>query len=249
MAKSVNVGNAARGGLYSALLAERGFTGSTRVIETERGFLECFGGDLDPSQLTIDLGATWELASNTYKPYPSGVVFHPIIDACLELRGRDGVRADHIESIVIRGHPLVMQRGHRPHPTTGLTGKLSVYYCAAVSIIRGSAGIREFVDDRVTAPDTQALQDRVSVIDDANIGKAESHVTLTLNDGRQYVAHVKHAVGSLGRPMSDQELEAKLRDLADYGRAGVAVEPLIDALRSFDRMTDAARLLTFTVPR
>jgi 2-methylcitrate dehydratase PrpD len=85
MSKSVSVGNAARNGLLSALLAQEGFAGPERPIEGEHGFLrvmsEATEADVDAAFAT--LGSEWALLSNTYKPYPCGVVLNPVIEACL----------------------------------------------------------------------------------------------------------------------------------------------------------------------
>ena len=92
MAKSLGIGNASRNGLWSALLAERGFTASPTALEGAQGFLTAMRGDADAAVVLGRLtqqapwGACWELSSNTYKPYPCGVVINPVIDACLQLR-------------------------------------------------------------------------------------------------------------------------------------------------------------------
>ena len=42
-------------------------------------------------------------------------------------------------------------------------------------------------------------------------------------------AEIAHARGSIARPLSDRELEAKLRELAAYGAPGIDAERLIEA--------------------
>ena len=70
--KSLSVGNAARNGLWSALLAERGFSGPPAPIEGRQGYLSALApSTIDWLALTNGLGETWELAKNTYKPYPA----------------------------------------------------------------------------------------------------------------------------------------------------------------------------------
>src|SRR6202011_4866649 len=86
MSKSVGVGNSARNGLAAALYAERGLSGPDQPLEGPRGLAAVMGEDVDLSSVTHGLGDSWELMQNAYKPYPCGVVLHPVIDACLELR-------------------------------------------------------------------------------------------------------------------------------------------------------------------
>ena len=86
MSKSLSVGQAARGGLMAALLAERSYTGPGRPLTGKHGFfaLYCRGAEL--SRLTDGIGSRWEILNNTFKPYPCGVVLNPVIEACLALR-------------------------------------------------------------------------------------------------------------------------------------------------------------------
>src|SRR6185436_1885379 len=79
-AKSVSVGNAARNGLWSALLAEKGFEGPAEPISGVQGFLNAMNEEPNWTALTDGLGETWEIMNNAIKPYPCGVVLHPLLD-------------------------------------------------------------------------------------------------------------------------------------------------------------------------
>ena len=98
MAKNLAVGNSARAGLLAALLAQENFTGGERPVEGPFGFAHVMGQSPDLSCLTDRLGVDWELTANAYKPYPTGVVLHPVIDACLQLRTTHGLHFAHGKS-------------------------------------------------------------------------------------------------------------------------------------------------------
>ncbi len=119
MAKSVSVGNAARNGLISAALAARDFAGPEAPLSGARGWLRVHSDAPRFEALTYGLGAEWEIAKNTYKPYPVGVVLNPVLDACLTLRESEGLRLDQVPSITLTGHPLLRQRTDRPGVRTG----------------------------------------------------------------------------------------------------------------------------------
>ena len=72
-AKSVSVGNAARNGLWSALLAEKGFDGPPEPIAGAQGFLAAMDEPVNWDALTDGLGESWEVANNSIKPYPCGL--------------------------------------------------------------------------------------------------------------------------------------------------------------------------------
>ena len=85
MAKSISVGNAAKNGLLAALLARDGFSGPDHPLEGEHGFLRVVTDEPKFDAVCDRLGEQWELLSNTYKPYPCGVVLNPVVEACIAL--------------------------------------------------------------------------------------------------------------------------------------------------------------------
>ena len=242
MAKSVSVGNAPRNGIVAALLAERGFTAAPATLEGERGFTRVMGQSADPSAIVRGLGTVWETTKNAYKPYPCGIVLHPVIDALLELRARHELRAENVERVTVRGHPLLRQRTDRKRPRSGREAQVSLQHTAAVCLIYGKAGVAEYSDARAAEPAVQAFGDRVEVNDDASIPVEAIAVSLRTVDGRTLALEVPHALGSLGRPMTDAQLEGKARTHAALNASGVPVDRLIEAVWALDRSDDAANV-------
>ncbi len=247
MAKSIGVGNAPRNGLVAALFAERSFTGPDLAIEGPRGFARVMGEAADLSAVTDRLGETWEIMRNAYKPYPCGVVLHPVIDACLELRPQVGA-PERIARILVKGHPLLRERADRPDVTIGREAQISLQHSVAVAFLRGAAGVREYTDACVNNPAVLALRRKVEAEDDTNIPVEAALVSVRTEAGETLTAHVPHARGSLARPLSDRELEAKLRDLAADGAPGCDAERLIEAVWRIEGMDDVGKLMPMSVP-
>jgi 2-methylcitrate dehydratase PrpD len=111
--KNVSVGNAARNGLFAALLAEQGYTAAPAALEGPLGWARAMGDVPVVEEIVGDLGKRWEAARNTYKPYPAGIVMHAVIDACLALRREHGLRAEDIAEVVVSGEQLLLDRGDR----------------------------------------------------------------------------------------------------------------------------------------
>ena len=86
MCKPFHVGQAAKNGLSAALLAKSGFTSSQGIIEAPRGFAHVLSTKQDFAKITEGLGGSFELSTNSYKPFPCGVVIHPVLDGCLQLK-------------------------------------------------------------------------------------------------------------------------------------------------------------------
>src|ERR671917_1364711 len=109
MCKPFHPGRAAQNGLFAAHLAQQNFTSSDRGIEAPRGFAHVLSTKFDPQEITGKLGETWEISLNTYKPFACGIVIHPAIDACVQLRNEHKFKAEDIASITLKVHPLVLE--------------------------------------------------------------------------------------------------------------------------------------------
>jgi 2-methylcitrate dehydratase PrpD len=249
MTKSWNMANAARNGLMAALLAAKGFTSTEQGLEGDRGFARMYAQRRDLDEIVRGLGETWELAENAYKPYPCGIVAHPVIDACLALRDEPRAAPDAVERIELRVHPLVRMLMGNAAPLTGLEAKLSVHHCAAAALIHGAVGVREFTDACVNDPAVAALRARVTLVDDPAMPKPAAGVTMRLRDGSTLEKYVPHATGSLERPMSDEALGLKFRSLAEWGWPQCDTRAFIELAWSLDEITDAGAFARAAAPR
>ena len=227
MCKSLHPGNAAQNGLRAALLAANGFTSSERAIEAPRGFANVLSRKFDPKVITEGLGERYELLSNMYKPYACGLVVHAAIDGCIDICHEQKLATDAIAAVELDVSPLVARLTGNKTPQTGLEGKFSVYHAVAAAIVHGAAGEAQFSDACVRDPRVIAVRERVSTREDAAIGRTEARVTIRARDGRSFMLHVEHALGSLKRPMSDADLEAKFRALAQDVLPAAQTEEII----------------------
>ena len=146
------------------------------------------------------LGGRWEAGDNTYKPYPAGIVMHSVIDACLNLRTQHGVTAEAIDSVVVSGEQLLLDRGDRP-ATGARDARVSNPHCAAVAFVFGRAGLREFEDAVVHDPAVVAVRAKTVSRLDASSPRGAATVTVRLRDGRSLAATVLAAPKAVKRPL------------------------------------------------
>lgn len=249
MAKSVSVGNAARNGLVAAFLAQQGFTAAAQTLEGPRGFAKVTSDHPDLDALTAGLGLRWEIQNNALKPYPNGVVLHSVTDACLALRAEHRPLPEHIARIVVRGNPLLRQRADRPAPHSSREAAVSAQHSAAVCFLFGEAGVAQYTDLCVNDPRVQALGLRVEVEEDASIAVEAAQVRVEMRDGSAHHAHIAHALGSLARPLSDGQVESKVRTLAQpYGKS-IAVDALIDKVWHLESCNDVVEVIRCALPQ
>ncbi|KAJ7652039.1 2-methylcitrate dehydratase [Mycena polygramma] len=213
--KSFHVGRAAQNGLLAAVLAARGYTGSLHALEAPRGWARVVSTANDVDACLAGLGKEWEVARNAFKPFPCGIVVHPVIDACIQLHAQlaaAGLTAEDIESVHARVHPLVLELTGKKTPQDGLQAKFSVYHGGAIGLVLGKAGPAQYEDAVVLSAEIVRVRDKISATVDASLGADETEVTVKLRDGTTLTKHVRHAIGSVEVPMTTAQLEAKFID-------------------------------------
>ena len=246
MTKPFHPGRAAQSGVLAALLAQRGFTSTKTIIEGRRGFAAVLSSEYDLEKATDGLGEKWELQMNGLKPYACGVVNHPLIDAMIAMRSKDGVVAGAVDSISAIVHPLVLELVNRQHPEIGLEGKFSFHHSMAVGLVDGGAFPLQYTDSKVNDPVIKSLRDRITAIADESLEEDQAIVTVNLRDGRSYTERIEHATGAPQNPMSDTYLEDKFRNLTDDVLSTEQRETLLDRLWHMETVNDLGEILGLT---
>ena len=247
MTKPFHPGGAARAGLMSALLASKGFTASPKALEAPRGMMQTIATKNDWNEITHELGERFEISFNSYKPFACGIVIHPSIDACAQLR-KQGVTPEQIDRIELKVHSLVLELTGKKEPQDGLQAKFSVYHGCAAGLTFGFAAEDEFSDAVVTRPDMVALRRKVVATVDDSIDEASADVTAVLLDGRRVHVFVEHAIGSLKNPMSDTQLEAKFQGMSDAILGAGRTSELISACWAIGNAANVKVLVALAVP-
>lgn len=242
MCKSLHPGHAAHDGLAAAFLASKNFTSSERGIEAPRGWGHVLSTKFDPAIITAEFGKRYELMSNMYKPFACGLVVHAVIDGCIQLRNQHGLQPEAITGVELTVCPIVMELTAITDPQTGLEGKFSVFHAAAAALVFGAAGEAQFSDSAVRDTRAVALRKCVTVAPDPSLSRIQARVTIRMKDGRTLTQHVENALGTLARPMSDADLEAKFRGLTDGIISASQTQELIRLCWSVATLPDAGAI-------
>ena len=243
MSKSISVGNAARNGMTSALLAAEDFSGPAKPLEGQRGFLPVYADAPRLEELTDGLGETWEIAKNTYKPYPVGVVLNPVMEACLDLHRKGAVAIEDVAEVELTGNPFLRQRTDRPVATSGRESQVSAQHAIAIALRRGRAGVAEFSDDAVAETARDGIRPPVRFVDDDGYDIESVRMVIRTRQGAVHTVEIKDTRGGSRKPMSDSDLEEKLAMLAEYGGFGRDTAPLAEAIWSLDTAPDAGGVM------
>ena len=251
MTKPLHVGRAAENGVTAALLAARGFTADPDALDGPWGFYAVHGGGVSAEKVSQGFGRIWTIVEPgvSIKPYPCGVLTHPTIDLMLKLVTEHDVKANDIVAVTVYAGTNILKPIRYPIAANHLQAKFSLPAALAMIGLARKAGKREFSDEFVGSPVMQAMQRRISTeldpeIEKLGFDKMRSRIRIDLADGRKIEGWADERYrGGPENPLSDDDLEAKVRSCCE----GVLDEKnqtmLIDAAWSIGKMKDAARLM------
>lgn len=242
MAKSIGVGNAAQNGLRAALLAQDGLKGPDLPLEGPRGFIHVTADNPLLDRLTEGLGQTWELLRNTYKPYPCGVVLNPVIEATLELVA-EGAGPESLVRATVKGHPLLAERADRPTIRSGRQAQVSAQHAVAVALSRNAAGLADFSDAAVADPAIVALRDKVIVLQDAAMPVGAAELVFEYAQGVRLSRLVVNAKGDSARPLTNEDIVAKLERLTCDANLDISTDRLLAIVMKLPDVEDASDLI------
>src|SRR5271169_4872148 len=229
LTKRLQAGQAASAGVFSAVLAQTGFTGARNIFNGRFGFLELYQPNgRDALLLLRDLGTVFCGEALSYKPYPCGRPLHAAIDAALAARARLEIeRPDDIEGVTIEADPTGHgdQFGSGPtkrRPTQVVEAQFAQPFLVATALVHGKVGIAEV--DGLGDASVLALSDRITGVSREGRPRRSLSITIRHSDGRSVTVEATDPIGSPQKPLSDGQFEAKFRDCARN-----AARPLSDA--------------------
>jgi 2-methylcitrate dehydratase PrpD len=203
-AKSLQVGFAADAGVRAARLAAAGASADPAALEQ---WLSLVGGDA----AHVDLSGAAVPGGLAIKVFPCCYAMQRPIAAVRET----ALAADDVVRVRLRTPAGTVQPLIHSEPTTGLEGKFSLEYAVATALLDDFSGFASFEDDAVRRPQAARLMEAVEV--ELTEGgdwllAGECAVELDLRDGSTVRTALEVPPGAPGRPPTEQEMAAKVRD-------------------------------------
>jgi 2-methylcitrate dehydratase PrpD len=229
LTKRMQAGQAASSGVFSAVLAQTGFTGARNIFGGRFGFFELYQPNGHDAELLLcNLGTAFQGEALSYKPYPCGRPLHAAIDSALAARAQLQIECPYdIAAVTIEadpaGHADQFERGPaKRRPTQVVEAQFAQPFLVATALVHGKIGIAEV--DGLGDPAVLALSDRITGVAHQGRAKGSLGITVMKTDGRSITVEATDPIGSPDKPLSDAQFEAKFRDCARN-----AVRPLSDA--------------------
>jgi 2-methylcitrate dehydratase PrpD len=246
MQKRFNPGPAARNGITAAAMAHFGFTGADTIFEGERGFLRTFTDKSDASQLTSGFDEAYQLDIE-FKPYSCARPIHNAIDCALEIRRQHQPKLEDIKHIAMARHPDWAHYHQNKTPQTYHEAQVSLPYSVAVALKEGQALLKQYTDRKLKDPVLRRISDVVDIGVDASLPRGVScKMTMTMNDGRQFVSQIDYPKGSIQNSMSDAELRTKFDTLATPVIGEAHAAQLAELVAGVEQVSDIGKLMRLT---
>jgi 2-methylcitrate dehydratase PrpD len=246
MSKQLHPAKAAHDGVLAALLAARGFTAATRILEGPKGLFAAMAPDSDAGAIVAGLDprmSAWRIGGVSFKVHASCRHTHPAVDAALALREQHGLRPDEVERVAVRIYTQALGLLEGMEPTTPYAAKFSLPYCVAAALAHGDLAPQRFSEPAIAEAEVLALAGRISFAPDPELDALypaawPSVVTVTTRDGRTIEQRVEHPAGDPENGLTDEDVAAKFATIAgpllngrahEIAREVLASEPAPDA--------------------
>jgi 2-methylcitrate dehydratase PrpD len=240
---AMQMGFNARNAVAACDLARLGFEGPANILEGPFGYFKLIEASGDPQRVIGDLGRIWRITEIAHKPFPSGRATHGIIDACLELKHKHDLQAEHISEIKACVPPLVHHLvGRAPRTQMPINyARLCAPYVAACVLLRGTVELKDFTDAAYADAETQDLASRVVIeVRDRGDPNALTPVELeiTLGDGARLATRIEVVYGNPAKPMTRDAHIAKFVANAAAAARPISTEQAQTLVALVDRLED-----------
>jgi len=254
MWKGCAFANAARNGVFAAMLASEGMTGPAPIFEGDLGFMKLVTREpFSVVPMGAEEGAAKDfMISRTYiKFWPAEYHSQSAIDAALQIRKEVG---DVSKVVAIDIHTfeasynIIGKYKEAWTPKTRETADHSLPYCTAVALLDGDVTLKQFDPERFTSKDILNLVATVKVhLDDALTPRypkgIPNRIVVTLADGRKITREVEFPRGHAGNPMTDDEVVAKFRRMVEPKYGKERADRMLARCWDFEGITNVTELL------
>jgi len=252
MVKRFHSGRAAQSGAYSALLAERGFTGITDVLEAAYGgYLSTYSEKPNAQRLVDGLGDEWEAGKVGYKPYAAVTSIHSALDALLEIMREHVLAPDDIAHVRVGTSHMTYVHCAWEYKAQGVTAaQMNLFYSLAVVAHDGVAFVEQYDQSRLADPTLLAFIGRIEAYADPEIdamGPAFRHaarVEITTRAGKKLHKEILNRRGSPENPLSHSEVVEKFRAVTRRAITRERSDRIIELVQNLESEGDVRDLLS-----
>lgn len=243
MCKPLHAGKAAQNGLFAANMAARGFTSRPDVLERHQGFAHTQSEAPNIEAGLYGMGERFEVRDALFKYHAACYGTHGTIEAIHAMQKKATIDPDNIERVEVTVRTGFMDVCGIPTPETGLEGKFSLRFCAAIAIAgEDTARLDTYSDENVKTPALVELFQKVTVAEKDTLERMEAEVTIHTKDG--VVHYEKYDAGIPAADLDAQweKLVKKFRGCAEPVIGKEKTENIIETVRRMETLDDISTL-------
>jgi 2-methylcitrate dehydratase len=258
--KGVAFANAARHGVYSALLARGGMTGPAPIFEGQMGFEKELGVSLGnvgekfvkrPDAKAPEEGTAAMILKTSIKYWPAEYHSQSAIEAALFLRAQIE-DVSQVKAMTIESHDasvdIIGSEPEKWKPETRETADHSLPYITAIALIDGEVTEKQFQPARFTDPKIWKFLENVKVERNAELsglypGAVANIVHVDVADGNRLTKRVDYPLGHAKNRLEDFEVEKKFLSLVESAFSRDHAAKIIDHVWGLDEHSDVHHLM------
>lgn len=253
--RSIRDAFAAKAGVVSALLAQKGVTGFEQPFEGKAGLYNAYArGNYDPAKLTRDLGKRFEGQNVSFKAWPSCRGTHPYLEAALQMRRAYGLCVDDIQAVHVVVSPvnkmLCEPAAVKQHPATAIDAKFSIPLVTATALVHGAVTLDTFTPTALADAAVLDLARRFTYQVDTRLARdqaAQGELSIETRQGT-LARSVGIAYGHPSNPIGETELLDKFASCAKYAAKGISAQNanrIADLVLNLDKIQDVREITLY----
>ena len=254
MTKNLRTTRTAYGGVMAALMAQKGFTGPTRVLEGNKGFIQTvMGGEFNAEKLT-EVGDKFKILDTAYKPYPADGTTHGHVTATLELVKEHDIKPEDVVAVKIMAPSRCTEHTGDPakrFPTNKESADHSSYYLTAIAIMDRRIGPDQYSEKKFKDPRVRELIEKVSIEADPSLDRTgQGGISeIRVKQGGTFKKRVEYPKGHLMNRMADQDLEEKFHGMAEKFMTERRIKEVIATIYELEKLNDIGKLMSKVIFR
>ena len=213
---------AVQSGVFAALMAQKGYSGTELVFEGKEGLMDVFGPDWDLKIMTEGLGESWRILQCSMKAFPTEALTHTHLSATLKVINEHDIKPDDIEEVRVTSIARAVDILFDPQkyrPESRETADHSLPYCLAAAIVDRKITTESFSDEKLKDDRIWKVIDRIKgeaslKFEEMFPEKQPSKVIIRTVDGNEYEQYLEYPKGDPREPMTMDDLENKFNSLA-----------------------------------
>jgi len=258
---------AVQAGVFAALMAQKGYTGTEAIFEGKEGFMDCFFGwdvktqqvspapmqgresiaewEWDLSKLVGNLGKSFKILECSMKAFPTEALTHTHISAALKVVTENKISYDQIEQVTVttiaRACDILFDP-HKYRPESRETADHSLPYCIAAALVDHKITTASFSEEKLKDPRIWEVIDKIKGVASEEFekmfpAKQPSKVVVRTKNGKEFSEYLEYPKGDPREPMTMEDLENKFEGLSSQLFVASRTKEIKDAIFKAELMT------------